>query len=112
MAEHLARQGGEGFYRSAVSRAYYGVFGHIRETLEQVTDRRFSRGRDVHRGVANALRNDSRPAALEVADALNELRQERNVADYQTLVRFDVDRARDAISMARNIQNRFVALFP
>jgi uncharacterized protein (UPF0332 family) len=103
VADHLRLQQGEGFYRSAISRAYYGVFGHIRDTL-------FSRGGTSHGQVINALR--SQPETAQLGRDLDRLCDERNDADYETSLRFNESQARTALSQARSIRNRVANLLP
>jgi uncharacterized protein (UPF0332 family) len=112
VADHLRHQQGEGFYRSAVSRAYYGVFGHTRTVLEGIRGIPFPRGRNVHRDVINALKNDPRPEVASLGQDLEYLRDERNDADYRNSIRFNESRAKAALSRACSIRNGISAAFP
>lgn len=105
IADHLLHQSGEGFYRSAASRAYYGVFCHIRDAL-------FSRGGVSHVRVINALKSNPRPEVALLGQDLEYLRHERNNADYQTYTGFDASRAEAALFQARSIGSRAANLLP
>ncbi len=123
VAEHLFDQGGpairagdalgpeQRFYRSAISRAYYGVLCHTRDTLQPLRDTPFSSRGDVHQQVIDALRNDPRPEVVHLGDSLSELRKERNRVDYRTRLRFGANRVRSALAMAREIRDGITALF-
>jgi len=63
----------ESEFRTAVDRAYYGVFLMTRDGLGITT-----RGADAHRQVANGLRGVDR----SMGDALEPLRQRRNRSSY------------------------------
>jgi uncharacterized protein (UPF0332 family) len=76
VAEHLLSQEGEASARSAVSRAYYGVFLFARN-LANIDDESPSAHVDTWRYYI-----DSGEGA--VADGLRQLRLRRNVADYKT----------------------------
>lgn len=78
VAEHLLEREGEGSIRSAVSRAYYGVFLLARD-LADIDDESPTVHVDTWRHYV-----DRRESV--VADGLRQLRKQRNVADY------DVDR--------------------
>jgi len=105
VADYLRRQQGEGFYRSAVSRAYYGVFCYIRDAL-------FSRGGVSHQRVINALKNDPRLEVASLGQDLEHLRNERNNADYQTDTSFSASRAEAALARARSIRDRTANVLP
>ena len=112
VAELLVHQRGPGYYRSAVSRAYYGVLIHSRDTLQQLGGITFSIGREIHHEVISALQNDPRLGVAELGEKLNELRMERNRADYRTNVPFPANRARSALAEARRIRDGIAVFFP
>ena len=111
VAQHLSAQQEQSFRRSAISRAYYGVFGHARDTL-QGRGAAFSTGGDVHRQVISALPNDPRPEVAQLGKELDDLRKERNRADYQTRARFVASRVRGALAEARRIRDGIAVFFP
>jgi uncharacterized protein (UPF0332 family) len=112
VADHLLGQQGEGFYRSAVSRAYYGIFGHTRDVLERVKGIPFPRGRNVHWDVINALKNDPRQEVNDLGNDLERLRDQLNDADYHADTGIDLSWAQNSVSEAKSIHNRLASLFP
>jgi hypothetical protein len=124
VAEHLLAQAGpairaaaafgpkQGFYRSTISRAYYGVLCHTRDTLQPFRDTLFSSRGDVHQQVIDTLLHDSRPEVVALGESLDELRKERGRADYRTRLRFGANRVRSALSTAREIRDGITASFP
>ena len=112
VAEYLVRQRGESYYRSAISRAYYGAFCYARDTLARVQSRTSSRRGDAHEQVINALKSDPRPEVADLGESLHRLHTERNRADYRTRVQFVVSRARGALSAARKICDGITTSFP
>jgi uncharacterized protein (UPF0332 family) len=106
VADHLLTQSGEEFFRSATSRAYYGVFCSIRDLLEDSRGRPFPRGRNIHPEVIKALKNGSSSDFVQMGIDLDRLRRERNRADYSTNGSFDLARGRKCMWWAREIQNR------
>lgn len=111
VADHLLTQQGEEFFRSATSRAYYGLFCHIRDALEQRQGQPFPPERSVHIQVIDALKNDSRSSVIQLGTDLDRLRRERNRADYRTNT-FTLSRGRKSLLLARDIQTRLVATIP
>ena len=111
LGDHLLRQSGEEYYRSAVSRAYYGVFCHIRDILQQ-RGTSFAIAADVHRQVITALKSDSRPEVAQLGEDLDGLRHQRNLADYRTNAQFSLRWARRYHRRARSIRNRIANLLP
>ena len=101
VADHLVSHAREGFWRSATSRAYYGVYCRLREVVERHIGRRLS-GFASHREVMDYLMRDNRSAVSQMGRRLDRLRRERNVADYDA-VPFTVDRAQKSLITARQI---------
>ena len=60
----------------------------------------------------SALPNDPRPEVAQLGKELDDLRKERNRADYQTRARFVASRARGALAEARRIRDGIGANFP
>lgn len=103
VADDLLKLSSEGHHRSSASRAYYGVFGSIRQALEARRGRRFSGGR-VHIAVINALKGDVRLPVQQLGQDLDRLRRERNRADYEATVRFTQSNAVRARQLAGKIE--------
>lgn len=101
VADDLILQGTEAHCRSGVSRAYYGVFGEIRRTLE-TRGIRF-KGENVHREVIEWLRNQPDNATVQIGLELDRLRLERNRADYDAMQNFTQSRAKKSLLGARRI---------
>lgn len=111
VARHLQGQSGPGYSeeaanRTAISRAYYAVFGRVCEFAEaNLGFRRAGSGRD-HRSLREHLYHQGGqwPA---IADDLNDLRQWRNLCDYgpdvQNLQILVMDAIRRAEQILRQI---------
>jgi len=112
VADHLLTQQGEEFFRSAISRAYYGVFCIIRDILEKNQGHRFPTDRSVHRQVINSLRSDLRPDVASLGYDIDRLFRERNRADYRTGLQFKQSQGRKSVSLAKSIQSRISILLP
>jgi uncharacterized protein (UPF0332 family) len=96
VAAHLSTQGGEANDRSAISRAYYGVFLMARNVagIEDETSRshRITRAHYVELG------------EKDIADDLWTLRDERNRADYETRIRVTPARCLQAMVISRRLR--------
>lgn len=110
-AGRLARGSTEGDWRSAVSRAYYGVFHFFREFL-------LTNGVDVGQGGAShsnlyvGLNNCGVGVVVRIAGGIDDLRAARVRADYDLRRRVD---PRDALSAANDsaaLVADFQALLP
>lgn len=77
LAEFLHKQGSEECLRSAISRAYYGVFGIVRN-LKGLKETRA----DIHSMVINSFKNSYKKDEKFVGKLLDDLRRQRNIADY------------------------------
>lgn len=113
VAEKLLEQQGEEFYRSSASRAYYGVFGAVRDALEQSSlnfppARRGRRTRSEHSSVIGFLKSDRRFSTLGAN--LDRLRRSRELADYDANRQFIHDDAVKALEWARAIQSGISAI--
>jgi len=78
LAEDLQKQRGESYLRSSISRAYYGVFCIARNKKGYKN----SRQSNVHWEVINAYKNSSIQDEKYVGKLLDDLRKQRNDADY------------------------------
>ena len=99
---------GEAFLRTRIGRLYYGAFLETRRYCELRLGYSRLRMAREHQAIANLLRGID-PV---LADALSELRQSRNVADYDddaSLSEIQV-RAEDAVSLAAAIMSRLETL--
>jgi hypothetical protein len=107
LAEALAKRPDEATRLAAVSRAYYGAFHRIRQTLEQTCGLILAAGPEVHRKMQFCLENSQHPELVGIGDELRSLREERNIADYRLdnskfaqpmTVLLQVERAKDIAS--------------
>ncbi|MFQ5895376.1 MAG: hypothetical protein ACE5JJ_06115 [Nitrospinota bacterium] len=108
LAERLAKEAGEAALRSAISWAYYGVFIHIRDDLEQ---------RGLFIGKAGG-EHEEIPKRLEeageqqTADDLRDLRIERRRADYEMRRSFVQRDALAACQAAGHVHRAFGSIDP
>lgn len=93
------QQLGEACRRSAIGRAYYGVFGKVRQALQQ-QGLLFQR-ESIHVQVINTLRRE--PHTSKLGRDLDRLRRERNEADYNAEARFPYARVDQALNLAQRI---------
>lgn len=108
VSDDLMRHGSEAHFRSAVSRAYYGVFGEIRVVLEG-QGVRLPKDR-IHTSVGQwLLSRPVRPVA-QIGLDLGRLRRERNRADYDPTGGFNRARAEKALLIARHIESNIQAI--
>lgn len=85
----------QAYFRSAISRAYYGAFLRARDKAGITT-----KGANVHEETANyyLVRN-----CAAISNRLNELRVLRNKADYDISESFDRRKVQGALSRAVSI---------
>ena len=103
VSDDLMQHGSEAHFRSAVSRAYYGVFGNIRIVLEGQGVRLPKE--DIHRFVGKWLSSRPVPPVVQIGLDLSRLRRERNRADYDPTRQFSRLRAAKALLIARQIES-------
>ena len=73
----------EEYDRSAISRYYYSVFGCARLYLILIMNElEFCSRRDIHKKVSDRLKNSNNPTKNALGRILEELRDLRNLADY------------------------------
>lgn len=101
LADRLALLESEACFRSAISRAYYGVFGNIRNHLE-MNNVSFNQA-NVHQEIIEWLKNQSNLGIKTIGWDLDFLRRERNRSDYDAKELFDKLRAKNSIKLARSI---------
>lgn len=81
VADHLASQPSEASKRSAISRAYYGVFHLARELIESCGVK-VARSAEGHGVVLRCLQNCGMEKLARAGSMLDSLRSIRNKADY------------------------------
>lgn len=96
-ADHINE---EAYFRSSVSRSYYGVFLIARQVMEQKGRRLSSRGA-VHQQVQNYFLNSNDNLKKKIGEELKYLRIQRNKADYDLMSRFDKLRAEKVCKRAK-----------
>ncbi len=106
LAQSLARQAGQASRRSAISRAYYAVFGIARRAkrLPPV------KGSKVHRALIDLFLESSAPAEQQVGKILDQLRNMRNEADYEASREFSTKDVRRALRRAELALKKLGAL--
>mgnify|MGYP001042182468 FL=1 len=108
VANHLLSQRSEEYWRSAISRAYYAVFGVVRGILQSQGTQ--FKSDNIHRQVINRLKRHKNPTAQQIGVSLDRLRRERNKADYDDGISISYNEASMAIAVARKIQRDLPAL--
>lgn len=93
VAEHLSSLEGEANLRSAISRAYYGVFLFARD-LANIDDESSTVHADTGRYYDDSGEHD-------IAEGLRQLRLQRNVADYKTERRVTRRQSDEALKTCR-----------
>lgn len=88
VARHLATRGGEANQRSAISRAYYAVFGTARAWLIRNEPHTYleANGQD-HRVVWQTFKQAASPLDRQIGERGSRLRDLRGRADYETVVK-------------------------
>jgi hypothetical protein len=100
----------EAEWRSAVSRAYYSAF-HVAIGLFRLAGFAVPRGEQAHGYVWLRLANAGHPDVMAAGESLNELRRDRNRADYdladpffQRLAIGDVTTAASVIDLLESVK--------
>ena len=101
VADKLISLESEAGFRSAVSRAYYGVFGEVRNQLE-IKGLSFNQA-NVHQQVIEWLTSQTDSSIKKIGWDLHYLRSERNRSDYNARVSFDRQRAEKSLILARSL---------
>ncbi len=89
----------EAYLRSAVSRAYYGVFCIARNKKELLS----KRDRNVHRDIINKYKNSENRIERKIGKNLDELRSKRNLADYDEKYLFKKTEVERIVIIAKEI---------
>lgn len=94
----------EAYFRSAISRSYYGAFCIARNLLtgKGITIPRTN----THKFVRAEYQKSSSRTEKEIGDALRRLWRERKGADYEDMAAVDIKRASTAHQLAIRILNR------
>jgi len=92
----------EAEWRSAVSRAYYAAF-HVASRLFQRARFAVPRGEQAHGYLWLRLSNSGHPDVINAGRVLQELRRDRNHADYDLGVPFLQNLAMDSVTNALSI---------
>jgi uncharacterized protein (UPF0332 family) len=97
----------EAYYRSIISRSYYGVFciSRIKAGLEFYRPRPRTGDPGVHEKVISYYKNSNIPEEKLIGKFLDDLRRDRNDADYDRRKRIDKDLAERAILKAKELLN-------
>lgn len=108
-AERLARGVTEGDWRSAISRAYYGVFHYFREFfLAHGLD--IGQGGVSHNSLYVGLHNCGIPSVADIGTRVDDLRSTRTRADYNLKARISSAIADAAVLEGRQLVADFRAL--
>ena len=99
LAEELLNRPEEAYLRSAISRAYYGVFCIARN---RKGCKEFTRA-NVHWEVINKYKNSSDRNERNIGRILDNLRRSRNDADYNEDKLISGDLAERAVLLAKNV---------
>lgn len=96
----------EARYRSAASRAYYGAFHLVCGFLKQKSGLAVLKNHHGHRQAYLNLLTTARPEAIEAARLLDDLRSDRNRADYdlQSAKFRTLNNAKQCVEMAYAIK--------
>lgn len=81
LAEKMSTAGNEAEWRCAISRAYYAAFHHARDLL-QALGFEVPRGEQAHAFLWKRLQSCGNPSLGLAGSNLNQLRGQRNRADY------------------------------
>ena len=110
VADYLAASAGAGpsaesYYRSSISRAYYGVFCSARNLLRDEDRVRFPSppARNIHTFVHDQYRRHLDKTRRKIGQDLNRLRLARNQADYDDSIGNIVSVSTTSIVRARNV---------
>jgi uncharacterized protein (UPF0332 family) len=99
LAENLHLQKTEECFRTAVSRAYFGIFCIIRNYIGCKEHTK----PDVHSKVIASLKTSEDPNEQEIGKMIDELRRLRNLADYNEDIKIDEEISKRCILKANEI---------
>jgi hypothetical protein len=101
LAEQLAQGDSEAAHRSAISRAYYGVYRVARDTYPN--PQRYAQSEGSHQALVSALKQSGERVKYGIGVQLDNLRRERTVADYDGALTITQARAVAAVQRARTL---------
>lgn len=110
VADGLVQGDTEGDWRSAVSRAYYAAF-HVGRTFLQALGFQVPQAEQAHGFIWLRLSNCNQADLQSTGSGLNDLRKNRNQADYDERRFVSAHRAADAVAAARDIIETLDAAF-
>jgi uncharacterized protein (UPF0332 family) len=110
-ARRLAGSSAEADLRSAASRAYYAAFHAARDLLTALRFRT-PRADRAHNYLYVRLGNSGEPQVHRAANLLHELRNQRNVADYDVHSLFTARKARVSVTNAEDFLRILDGLTP
>jgi uncharacterized protein (UPF0332 family) len=99
VAEEILTKSDESYFRTAISRAYYGIFCIARNRKGY---RKYLRS-DVHRMVINSYKDSIDEEEQEIGRVLDIIRKLRNYADYDEDRLIDRSFAEKAVNLAKYI---------
>ena len=106
-AQSLIKGKNEEHFRTSVSRSYYGLYNHIALSLESM-GHPLPPDANGHKKAVHYLRNCNVKAVEDIASPLEDLRLERNSADYDmNLQDFDNSKALFTFIKAEEAYNNF-----
>jgi uncharacterized protein (UPF0332 family) len=92
----------EAYYRSAINRAYYGVFGYLKKRLSILTI-----GQSVHQEVIRSLSDSPKLNEKKAGKKLEGLFKKRNEADYNFSSEIKANNSEFSIKEAEKIIELF-----
>ncbi|MFM7428925.1 MAG: hypothetical protein ACKO1F_03395 [Flammeovirgaceae bacterium] len=101
----IANRSDESAMRTAVSRAYYGTFGILKPycTSEFNISSKESRDPKIHQKIIEKLKTSPNRLEFSVGNALSTLRDDRNIADYDSSILITKPKANKSINDSRMI---------
>ena len=102
LANKLSQKEDESSLRTAISRAYYGVFC-IARNKKGYKNPAFRKGKNIHWIVINAYKNSAQSADRRIGKVLDSLRRRRNNADYDEDKEITRKMAQKTVLQARDI---------
>jgi uncharacterized protein (UPF0332 family) len=99
----------EGDWRSAISRAYYGCF-HVARQLLQECGFQVPRGDQAHAYLWRRLSNSGHTDIVAAGRQLNQLRNDRNWADYDLQLPLNQVTGHDRVLLAEKIADLLEAV--
>ena len=103
LADRLAQGTSQAEWRTAISRAYYAAFHVAAERVEQMGFRVPRKTEQIHVYVARRFGNAGIANVSSAGSDLNDLRTDRNRADYEKATVITAANAADSVDIARRI---------